>query len=229
MTTVIKEEIDWTQIDDLFLDMDGTLLDLHYDNYFWMEHLPLRLSEIKNCPLDEIKAELHGRYGSMRGTLDWYCLEFWQRDLDIDLMGIKREVIHKVQYRPNAEQFLQSISQLGKRVSLISNSHRLGIDLKFDHLDMHHHFDIVRSSHDYGSPKEHQNFWHELEKDIRFDPSRTLFIDDNIDVLDSAKKYGVKSLLAIRQPDLNQPVKPFEGYKQVDDFLILVNKRPQHN
>ncbi|HNG60363.1 MAG TPA: haloacid dehalogenase, partial [Cellvibrionaceae bacterium] len=32
--------IPWQAIDTLLLDMDGTLLDLHYDNYFWLEYLP---------------------------------------------------------------------------------------------------------------------------------------------------------------------------------------------
>ena len=32
--------IDWDSIDTVLLDMDGTLLDLHFDNYFWTEHLP---------------------------------------------------------------------------------------------------------------------------------------------------------------------------------------------
>ena len=31
---------DWQEIDTVLLDMDGTLLDLHYDNYFWLTHIP---------------------------------------------------------------------------------------------------------------------------------------------------------------------------------------------
>ena len=27
----------WRDIDTVLLDMDGTLLDLHYDNHFWLE------------------------------------------------------------------------------------------------------------------------------------------------------------------------------------------------
>ena len=36
----------WHAIDTVLLDMDGTLLDLHYDNHFWMEHLPQRYAEL---------------------------------------------------------------------------------------------------------------------------------------------------------------------------------------
>ena len=34
--------IDWNAIDTVLFDMDGTLLDLYYDNYFWHEYLPER-------------------------------------------------------------------------------------------------------------------------------------------------------------------------------------------
>lgn len=37
--------IDWSAIDTVLLDMDGTLLDLHFDNHFWQHHLPLRFAE----------------------------------------------------------------------------------------------------------------------------------------------------------------------------------------
>ena len=30
-------DIDWQSIDDVLLDMDGTLLDLHYDATFWLK------------------------------------------------------------------------------------------------------------------------------------------------------------------------------------------------
>ena len=33
--------INWHDIDTVLLDLDGTLLDLHFDNYFWCQHLPL--------------------------------------------------------------------------------------------------------------------------------------------------------------------------------------------
>ncbi|MCP4043692.1 MAG: haloacid dehalogenase, partial [Gammaproteobacteria bacterium] len=34
--------INWNSIHTVLLDMDGTLLDLHFDNQFWLEHVPLR-------------------------------------------------------------------------------------------------------------------------------------------------------------------------------------------
>jgi len=36
--------INWSEIDTILLDMDGTLLDLNFDLHFWMEYLPLVLA-----------------------------------------------------------------------------------------------------------------------------------------------------------------------------------------
>ncbi|MDH3916294.1 MAG: haloacid dehalogenase, partial [Chromatiales bacterium] len=33
---------DWSTVDTVLLDMDGTLLDLRFDNYFWQELVPSR-------------------------------------------------------------------------------------------------------------------------------------------------------------------------------------------
>ena len=33
---------DWSCIEVVCLDMDGTVLDLHFDNLFWLEVLPRR-------------------------------------------------------------------------------------------------------------------------------------------------------------------------------------------
>ena len=57
--------IDWQQIDTVFLDMDGTLLDLNFDNHFWLKHVPLRYSERYQLPLAEAQAEIERRTKSV--------------------------------------------------------------------------------------------------------------------------------------------------------------------
>ena len=62
---------DWSQIDTVFLDMDGTLLDLHFDNHFWLEHVPRRFAEARGVTLETAKRELLSRYRDIEGTLNW--------------------------------------------------------------------------------------------------------------------------------------------------------------
>ncbi len=213
--------IDWDRVDDILLDMDGTLLDLHFDNHFWLEHLPLRYSELKGMAVDDVRQYLHNRYTSMRGTLDWYCLEYWQEHLALNILSLKQELREKIQFRPGAREFLESLQGSGKRVILVSNAHRWSIDLKFRHLPMEHYFDQVCSSHEHSAPKETQQFWRSLQRQLGFDVRRTLFIDDTVDVLDSARKFGIDQLVSIAQPDSTRPAREIKGYPTLFSFAEL--------
>jgi FMN phosphatase YigB (HAD superfamily) len=48
----------WEAIDTVLLDMDGTLLDLRFDNYFWMEFLPERYAERHGLTPEQARAVL---------------------------------------------------------------------------------------------------------------------------------------------------------------------------
>ncbi len=50
--------VDWSQVDTVLLDMDGTLLDLHFDNRFWNEHLPRCYAQARGLDEAAARAEL---------------------------------------------------------------------------------------------------------------------------------------------------------------------------
>ena len=62
----------WTEIDTVLLDMDGTLLDLHFDTHFWLEHVPARYAEANRLPLEIAREQLVQRYRQAEGKLEWY-------------------------------------------------------------------------------------------------------------------------------------------------------------
>src|ERR1051326_2820915 len=105
----------WSSIRTVFLDMDGTLLDLRYDNYFWQEHVPLRYAERHGLPLVQAKEELVGRYNAAKGRLQWYCVDHWTRELGLDIAALKQEIAHMVRIRPSVEEFLAALKVSGKR------------------------------------------------------------------------------------------------------------------
>ena len=93
--------IDWREIDTVLLDMDGTLLDLHFDSHFWLEHLPKRYVELHQ--LDAASQEaLRARIIGEQGTLNWYSLAYWSRELGVDIVALKREVQHLIGLRSDA-------------------------------------------------------------------------------------------------------------------------------
>ncbi len=214
--------INWNNIHTVLLDMDGTLLDLHFDNYFWLEYVPQKYADKHSITLEQAKSELEPRFSQCYGKLEWYCLDHWGRELDLDIIAMKREVAHLISFRPHADSFLQQLREMGKEVIMITNAHPDSLSLKLERLSMAHWFDRLISAHDYGYPKENQTFWQVLEKDISLDKSKALFIDDSIPVLNSARTYGIAELLTISYPDSQKSAINTGDYPAVNDFRELL-------
>lgn len=194
-------KLNWQEVDTLLLDMDGTLLDLHFDNYFWLEHLPKRYAEIHHIEPKHAFDELEQRFLAKRGSLSWYCLEHWSQELQVDIVALKIEVQEKIALRPYAIEFLQYAKQLGKQTILITNAHRDSLNLKMQKTGLDQHLDIIASTHDYGLPKEDVRLWKALQEQYPYQVERTLMVDDGEHILDSAAQFGIKHLLTLLQPD----------------------------
>jgi putative hydrolase of the HAD superfamily len=218
--------IDWRAIDTVLLDMDGTLLDLHFDSHFWLEHLPRRYVELHR--LDAASQEdIRARIISEQGTLNWYSLAYWSRELGVDIVALKREVQHLIGLRSDALDFLTWLKQAHPRVVLATNADRESLALKLPLTGLEDFLDAIVSSADVGVPKEAQEFWFALQEIEPFDPARTLFIDDNPAVLESAREFGIRHLLGIKQPDSRRPERDLEEFIALDRFAsILPSERP---
>ena len=216
-------QLPWNQIDTVLLDMDGTLLDLHFDNQFWLHHLPQCYADKHGIALDAALAELLPLFQRHAGQLAWYCLDFWSRELDLPVRALKEEIAHLIALRPDADRFLAALRAAGKRVALITNAHRDSLSLKMERIELAPYFDRLISSHDYGFPKEDQQFWFALQQDFGFDPARSLFIDDSLPILRSARDYGIAHLLGVRQPDSRGPAKDTEEFAALTDYRRLLD------
>lgn len=212
----------WSAIDTVLLDMDGTLLDLHFDNHFWLEHLPQRYAEHHGINREQADAELLPLFREQPGQLNWYCLDFWSRELKLSVRDLKREVAHLIALRPDADLFLAALRLHGKRTVLITNAHRDSLSLKLERVELAPWFDRLVSSHDYGYPKEDPQFWQALQAEIGFDPARSLFIDDSLPILRAARHFGIAHLLAVRQPDSRGAPKDTEEFAALDDYRTLI-------
>lgn len=214
--------IPWPQIDTVLLDMDGTLLDLHFDNHFWLEHVPHRYAEARNLPFATARAELLARYRDIEGTLNWYCVDHWSRELGLDIVLLKREVEHLIAVHPHVTEFLETLAALGKRRVLVTNAHQKTLALKFERTALARHLERVISAHDLGIAKEAPEFWPAFQQLEPFDPERTLFIDDNASVLRAARAAGLRWLLAVTAPDSKQPPRQLDDFAAINDFSALL-------
>ncbi|MCP2075647.1 UNVERIFIED_ORG: putative hydrolase of the HAD superfamily [Pseudomonas lini] len=212
----------WHEIDTVLLDMDGTLLDLHYDNHFWMEHLPQRYAELHGVSRTMAEMELQPLFERNAGQLQWYCLDFWSTELKLPVRELKLETAHLIALRPDADTFLAAIQRAGKRVVMITNAHRDSLSLKLERIELAPYFERLISSHDYGFPKENRQFWDALQADLNFDPARSLFIDDTLPVLRSARDFGVAHLLAVSEPDSRKGPKDTGEFEALGDYRTLI-------
>lgn len=210
--------LDWQDIQSVFLDMDGTLLDLHFDTHFWLEHVPRRYGERHGLTPDAALGELMPRYQRVIGTMDWYCVDYWSRELQLDIARLKEEVEHLIAVHPHVPEFLSAVRAAGKRVVLVTNAHHKSLALKMRHTRLDRHFDGVVCAHDFGVPKEHPDFWSRLQAVEPFDASRTLLVDDSLPVLRSARNYGIAHLRAVHRPDTRQPAKDVEEFEAIHSF-----------
>tara|TARA_B100000700_G_scaffold200234_1_gene220190 strand:- start:1906 stop:2607 length:702 start_codon:yes stop_codon:yes gene_type:complete len=218
--------IDWRAIDTVLLDMDGTLLDLHFDSHFWLKHLPRRYVELHRLDAAS-QEEIRSRIISEQGTLNWYSLAYWSRELGVDIVALKREVQHLIGLRSDAMDFLTWLKHAHPRVVLATNADRESLALKLPLTGLEDFLDAIVSSADVGVPKEAQEFWFALQEIEPFDPARTLFIDDNPAVLESAREFGIRHLLGIKQPDSRRPERDLEEFIALDRFAsILPSERP---
>ncbi|GAB3334980.1 MULTISPECIES: GMP/IMP nucleotidase [Chromohalobacter] len=213
--------VDWNAIDTVLLDMDGTLLDLHFDSHFWLEHLPQRYVELHK--LDAHHADtLRSRIIGEQGTLNWYSLAYWSRELGVDVVALKREVQHLIGLRGDALDFLKWLKKAHPRVVLATNADRESLALKLPLTGLEGYLDAIVSSADVGVAKEAPEFWFALQDIEPFEPARTLFIDDNPAVLESAREYGIRYLLGIKQPDSQRPERELENFIALERFATLL-------
>jgi len=206
--------------------MDGTLLDLHFDNYFWHTHIPSKYAKAHNMSLKEAQDYLHIETSKVSGKIEWYCLDYWTDKLDLPIVELKKEIKHKIALRPDSLPFLDALRQANKKVVLVTNAHPDSLSLKVERTELDKHIDLLISTHNYGVTKESQTLWQKLQADLKFDNDTTLFVDDSLTILDSAKKFGIKHLLSVANPDSKRPALSevhLKGYPYITDYRNIIN------
>jgi HAD superfamily hydrolase (TIGR01509 family) len=214
--------VDWSAIDTVLLDMDGTLLDLRFDNWFWFTLIPTHYGAVHGISAADAQARLAPKFSEVTGTLPWYCIDHWTRELDLDIRALTRASLNEVRFLPGAAEFLEKLKAGGKRIVLVTNAHPDLLDIKNEKVALKRFFHACYSTHPFDAPKEHAAFWPRLLKAEAFDPQRTLFVDDSLPVLRCAQQFGIAHLRAVRRPDTDQPPRTTECFLAIDGVAELI-------
>lgn len=211
------------EVDLVLLDMDGTLLDLHYDNHFWQEFVPQQYALTHQQPIEQAKKHVNDQYKKVTGTLNWYCYDHWMQVLGLDIHRLQHKNKHKIQWREDSLWFLKKLRELNKKIVIVTNAHPSGIQLKDQQTQLLSYVDGAISSHDIGSAKETPQFWEALKKQLDNDLSKALFIDDSEKILTSAQTAGVGFLRGVNKPDSEKPAQQMQAFVSVCRFNELFN------
>ena len=214
--------LNWNKINTVLLDMDGTLLDLNFDNHFWLEFIPERYALKNQLNIEEARNILLPLFKSMEGKLEWYCLDYWSKALDLDIAGLKAEISGLISVLPHVTEFLSALKQTNKRVLLVTNAHRDSLSLKMEKTCLQPFFDDIICSHDFGFAKEHQEFWQTFQDQQGWDKQSTLMVDDSLAVLRAAQTFGISHLISINQPDSKKAAKTITEFSAINDFREIM-------
>lgn len=213
--------IDWRNIETILLDMDGTVLDLAFDNHFWLVVVPAAYGECRGLSSADALATIEAWYARVAGHLNWYCLDYWSDELDLDLRALKRAHRHLIGYLPGAVAFLERARTIGKRLALVTNAHPDTLELKLRQTRLDKFVSDVVSSHRIGFAKEDARFWPALAGRLDYDVASSLLIEDSTAVAQTAAAQGFRTLL-IRRPDSSQARRELETPAAIDGLSDLI-------
>ncbi|NOZ25004.1 MAG: HAD-IA family hydrolase [Nitrospirae bacterium] len=203
--------------------MDGTLLDRYFDDYFWEHLVPEKYAEKHNITFGRAKEELLKKYRTHEGTLNWTDIDFWSRELDLDIPALKEQIRHLIEVHPHVEDFLRELKDAGKKVALVTNAHYKTLKIKMRKTRIGGYFDKVVTSSEVGCPKEDIAFWQRVERILRFDKDRTVFIDDVVENLSAAREFGIRYIvLKTMASSKETEAAEDSGFLAVSDFKELL-------
>jgi len=211
----------WEDVTHVLIDMDGTLLDKYFDDYFWSHLVPERYAEKNNISFGRAKELLFSKYKSQERTLNWTDIDFWSRELDLDIPALKEQIRHLIDVHPYVEEFLSLLRKHKKQVIMATNAHYKTVALKMKKTKIGHYFDKIITSNEIGSPKEHRPFWEKVQKLLGFENDKTMFIDDTEDVLHAARDFGIKYNVFKALASSKEPPGNSNSYVMIHEFREL--------
>jgi len=217
-----KPNFSWRDIDTVLLDMDGTLLDKYFDDFFWEEYVPKVFSEKNGLTANQARAELLSRYQQVADTLEWSDLNFWSSQLGLDIIELKTQVDHLIKEHPYAIDFLKYIKNLKKRLILVTAAHPETLAIKLRMTTIEPLFEQFICADQVGLPKEDPRFWLKIEKMLGFDKSRTLLADDTNKVLVAARQHGISKLIFVAKPSSRKPLAYSQDFPSICYFNELM-------
>jgi len=214
--------MNWTAIETVLLDMDGTLLDRAFDDHFYLEALPERYAAVRGMPVDKARERLVALYRAAEGRLDWTDLDYWTRQLELDVPAIKDSLRHRIAPHPDSLDFLGFLRERKIPVHLVTNAHPKTLAIKMEKTGLDAHLDRMVTAFDVGCLKSRVDYWVKSEAILGFDPATTLYVDDDESALLSAESHGIRHLVHRSKSSSVIPPQASMKYRSIETFHALM-------
>ena len=214
---------DWDEIDDVLLDMDGTLLDRNFDNFFFEEELPRRYALLHGLTFEESQDRLLAMYRSVEGELAWTDLHYWTNRVGIDVVAMHKELDHMINFLAGADDFLRELRVKGKRITVLTNAHQAGVSVKAAKTGLDRYVDRIVNAFEVGYLKMRPEYWPTCHRLLGFDPKRSLYVDDDESCLEAAQRFGIRDIVHSAKSSSILPPARSTRFASIEKLLQLFN------
>jgi putative hydrolase of the HAD superfamily len=129
---------------------------------------------------------------------------------------------HLIAFLPDAKEFLSRLRTAGKRVTILTNAHRAGVEIKAEKTGVDREVDRIVDAFEVGYLKMHQEYWPHCRRLVGFDPARALYIDDDEQCLAAARQFGVARILHRSKSSSCRPPEPSNQFPSIEGFATLM-------
>jgi len=215
-------KFDWTGVDDVLLDMDGTLLDRDFDNFFFEDELPRRYAALHRMPEQAAREKLFALYRAVEGELAWTDLHYWTNQLGVDVVKLTQELAERIGYLPGVEAFLGAVRAKRKRMTVLTNAHAEGVAIKCRKTGVDKQVDRIVNAFEVGYLKMHPEYWPACRTLVGFDPGRSLYIDDDEACLAAAEAFGIRHIFHSARSSTKRPPHPSSRHTPLENLQDLI-------
>ena len=219
----MKNGLDWHSVDDVLLDMDGTLLDRDFDNFFFEEELPRRYAALHRLSEQAAREKLFALYRSVEGELAWTDLHYWTKTTGIDVVALTQELSGRICYLPGVEAFLGAVRAKRKRMTVLTNAHADGVTIKCRKTGVDKQVDRIVNAFEVGCLKMRPDYWPACQKLVGFEPGRALYIDDDEACLAAAQAFGIRHIYHSVRSSTKLPPHPSSRYTPIENLQDLIS------
>lgn len=208
----------------LLLDLDGTILDLYFDNHFWQQHLCQTFAAHNHIPLLKAQQHIGSLIATTAGTLPFYDVDYWSAVLKLDIIALKIQQQHLLSLHAGALLFLQTAQAAKMPCYLISNAHPRTLAFKLARVPLADFFVKTISAFAYHACKEQRAFWQRFLADCALNPADCAFFDDNLAAITQAQQARIGQVFAIDRPDSRAPAnqRRIKGARHIDFLADLI-------